>query len=110
GDLAIMRVQENPYRLAQDIHGIGFKIADALAGRLGISKDSILRAQAGVHHVLHDLCQHGHCAVDYQKLVDASIALLEIEEPRIKEAIDSEVAAEKLIPDNINNVPCIFPA
>jgi len=110
GDLAITRVQENPYRLAHDIHGIGFKTADALAVRLGIPKDSILRAQAGVHHVLHDLCQHGHCAVDYQKLVEASVALLEIEEPTIKAAIENEVAAEKLVPDNIDDAPCIFPS
>jgi exodeoxyribonuclease V alpha subunit len=109
GDLAISRVQENPYRLAHDIHGIGFKIADALAVRLGIPKNSILRAQAGVHHVLHDLCQYGHCAVAYQQLIDASVKLLEIEESIIKEAIHHEVTHEKLIPDHINDVPCIFP-
>lgn len=110
GDSAIMRIQENPYHLAHDIYGIGFKTADALAMRLGIPKDSILRAQAGLHHVLHDLCQHGHCAVDYQKLVATSMALLDIEEPTIKKALENEVAAEKLILDSINNMPCIFPA
>ncbi len=109
GDLAITRVQENPYRLAHDIHGIGFKTADALAVRLGVPKDSILRAQAGVHHVLHELCQHGHCAVEYQQLVEKSVALLEIEEKTIKEAIENEIGIEKLIPDHINDVPCIFP-
>ena len=52
GDVAIERVRENPYRLALDIHGIGFKTADRIAQRLGIPKDSLLRAQAGVRHVL----------------------------------------------------------
>ncbi len=109
GDSAVARVQENPYRLAHDIHGIGFKTADALAIRLGIPKDSILRAQAGVHHVLHELCQQGHCAVEYQQLVDKSVTLLEIEEKIIKEAIANEIALEKLIPDRIHDVACIFP-
>jgi exodeoxyribonuclease V alpha subunit len=110
GDLAIAKVQENPYRLAQDIHGIGFKTADALAIRLGVPRDSILRAQAGVHYVLQDLCQQGHCAVTYQALMEASIALLEIAEPIIQDAIKNEIAAEKLILDPINEVPCIFSA
>ncbi len=109
GDDAITRVQENPYRLAQDIHGIGFKTADALAMRLGIAKDSILRARAGVHHVLQELCQQGHCAVHYQKLIEASVELLEIEEPVIKEAIENEIAANHLIRDHIAEAACIFP-
>src|SRR5439155_282940 len=50
GTDAIARVQENPYRLALDIHGIGFKTADTLAQRLGIPRDAVIRAQAGVRH------------------------------------------------------------
>src|SRR5436309_10606142 len=51
GTDAIARVRENPYRLALDIHGIGFKTADTLAQRLGIPRDAVIRAQAGVRHV-----------------------------------------------------------
>ena len=57
GNEAIVRVQENPYRLALDIHGIGFKTADALAQRLGIPRDAVIRAQAGVRHVLPGVCR-----------------------------------------------------
>lgn len=109
GEMAITRVQENPYRLAHDIHGIGFKTADALAMRLGLSKDSILRAQAGVHHILHELCQYGHCAVEVQQLIDKSVDLLEMESTTIKQAIENEVCAEKLITDEIDAIHCVFP-
>jgi len=71
-------VQENPYRLALDIHGIGFKTADIIAGNLGVAKDSLIRAQAGVCHVLQTLCDKGHCAAAYSNLVEASHELLEI--------------------------------
>src|SRR4030095_6707713 len=54
GHEAITRVRENPYRLALDIHGIGFKTADTLAQRLGIPRDAVIRAQAGVRQVLQE--------------------------------------------------------
>ena len=60
--IAIAKVQENPYRLALDIHGIGFKTADTLAQRLGIEPHSLIRAQAGVRHALQEWCGSGHCA------------------------------------------------
>src|SRR5256714_15350020 len=55
GNEAIVQVRENPYRLALDIHGIGFKTADALAHRLGIPPDAVIRAQAGGRHVLTEV-------------------------------------------------------
>ena len=62
GDEAVEKVRENPYRLALDIHGIGFKTADTIAERLGIPRDSLIRAQAGVRHVLQEIAGEGHCA------------------------------------------------
>ena len=64
---AILKVTENPYRLAVDIHGIGFKTADALAQRLGIPKDSLLRARAGVCHALQVWSEQGHCAAAHRR-------------------------------------------
>src|SRR5262244_3408157 len=66
GNEAITRVRENPYRLALDIHGIGFKTADTLAQRLGIPRDAVIRAQAGVRHVLQEFAEDGHCAVHHE--------------------------------------------
>src|SRR5271168_541936 len=78
GNEAIAKVSENPYRLALDIHGIGFKTADTIAQKLGIPKDSLIRAQAGVRHVLQEFSGDGHCACEREKLVETSSKLLEI--------------------------------
>lgn len=109
GDNAIDMIRENPYRLALDIRGIGFKTADTLASRLGIAKDSIIRAQAGVHHVLQKLCGQGHCAAELEKLISACSSLLSIPDPTIKQAIDLELQDKKIILDSINDIACIFP-
>lgn len=109
GDEAIEKVRANPYRLALDIRGIGFKTADTIAGQLGIAKDSLLRAQAGVRHVLQELCDNGHCAAAIIQLITASNKLLEIPTPIIEEAIQNELREENLIQDVINEEICIYP-
>lgn len=108
GTHSIEKVRENPYRLALDIRGIGFKTADALAERLGIPRDSFMRAQAGVRHVLHELCEFGHCAAVIEHLKEKAIALLEIPEEIIIQAIESETAAGHLIKEEIDEQPCVF--
>lgn len=108
GDEAIIKVSENPYRLALDIHGIGFKTADVIAGRLGIALDSLIRAQAGVRHVLQELSGDGHCAAPHDTLIKESVKLLEIDEAILEEAIREEVTQENLVPEEIDGVPCLF--
>ncbi len=109
GDDAIEKVRENPYRLALDIRGIGFKTADDLASQLGIARDSLMRAQAGVRHVLQELCDNGHCAAEQQQLIKASCELLEIPSPIIEEAIRHELHEENLVKDEINAEACVYP-
>lgn len=108
GNEAIFKVTENPYRLALDIHGIGFKIADALAAKLGIAPDSAIRAQAGVRHVLQEMSGSGHCAALRQELAANAAALLEIPLPVIESAIEAEIAEENLVADEIAGGPCLF--
>ncbi|MBI5446439.1 MAG: AAA family ATPase, partial [Deltaproteobacteria bacterium] len=108
GDGAIAKVTENPYRLALDIHGIGFKTADLIAGKLGIAPDSLLRAQAGVRHVLQELSNDGHCAAPRETLVEESVKLLEIPVPVLEEAIREEIAQENLVQEDIEGRPCLF--
>ena len=99
GDAAILKVSENPYRLALDIWGIGFKTADTIAQRLGIPHDSLLRAQAGVRHVLQVWSEQGHCAAPPEKLTAMAVELLVIPEAIIQQAIDRERAEGNLILD-----------
>src|SRR2546421_44391 len=108
GTDAIARVQENPYRLALDIHGIGFKTADTLAQRLGIPRDAVIRAQAGVRHVLQTFADEGHCAVVQAELIEAATTLLEIPETIIAQAITLEVQEERLIAESIDSQPCLL--
>ena len=91
-----------------DIHGIGFKTADQLAQQLGIARDSLIRAQAGVRHVLQKLSGDGHCAWPYQSLISDSMKLLEISGDTIREAIQCEVNEKRLTPETINEQPCLF--
>jgi exodeoxyribonuclease V alpha subunit len=108
GDEAIARVRENPYRLSLDIHGIGFKSADAIAQRLGIPLDSPLRAQAGVRHRLQELRGEGHCAAARESLVQGASALLGIPSETIEQAIDQELAEGNLVAESIDGRPCLY--
>jgi exodeoxyribonuclease V alpha subunit len=108
GDQAVERVRENPYRLALDIHGIGFKTADAIAQRLGIPNDSLIRAQAGVRHMLQEFSGQGHCAAYRQKLVETTARMLEIAEPIVGTAIEAELAAENLVQETIEGEIALF--
>jgi exodeoxyribonuclease V alpha subunit len=97
GEQAIEIVRENPYRLARDIRGIGFKTADQLAQRLGIDAHSPLRAQAGVNHVLLELSGEGHCAFPVESLVAEAVKLLVIPDTIIRDAIAQEIRNDELI-------------
>ncbi|HUI08265.1 MAG TPA: ATP-dependent RecD-like DNA helicase [Verrucomicrobiae bacterium] len=100
GENAIALVQENPYRLAQDITGIGFKTADGIAARLGIAKDSVHRLQAGVRHTLEHATDDGHTCLPRDRLIQAAAELLEAEIAPIENAIDRLAAAAEVIIEN----------
>jgi exodeoxyribonuclease V alpha subunit len=108
GDRAVERVRENPYRLALDIHGVGFKTADAIAQRLGIPSDSLIRAQAGVRHMLQEISGQGHCAAYQQKLVESTAKMLEVPEPIVTTAIEAELADENLVRETIEGEIVLF--
>lgn len=108
GDEAVERVRENPYRLALDIHGIGFKTADALAQRLGVPRDSLLRARAGVRHVLQELSGQGHCAERRRALLETGAGLLEIPAATIDRAVDLEAAEGNLVLEDADGEPWVF--
>ncbi len=108
GEQAVERVRENPYRLALDIHGVGFKTADTIAHKLGIPHDSPMRAQAGVRHVLQELSGKGHCAAFHAQLVEQANELLEIPVPILEQAIIAEIDEGNLTPERINDTPALY--
>ncbi len=108
GDEAIIKVQENPYRLAHDIWGIGFKTADQIAESLGIGRQSDIRARAGVEYVLQELTDEGHCAYPRAKLVERSVRMLEIPAPIIENAVDHAVSEERLTLHEYNDTTLVY--
>ena len=97
GDRAVARVRENPYRLALDVRGIGFRTADAIAQSIGFDPDSIPRARAGVRHVLEELSSEGHCAGEREALVSAAAELLEVDAEVVEAALAREVSDGELV-------------
>ncbi len=97
GEHAIEKVKENPYRLASDILGIGFKTADQLAKSLGLPEDSPLRARAGIQYALQLASQEGHCALLQLDLIQATHKLLNLPEPLLITVVEAEVTDHQLI-------------
>ena len=89
---AVQVMSENPYRLARDIRGIGFKTADAIAMRLGIEKTAMIRLRAGVSHALTEAMDDGHCGLPAEELLPMAAALLDAPEELVRTAIDEELA------------------
>jgi exodeoxyribonuclease V alpha subunit len=97
GDKAIELVRANPYRLARDIWGVGFQTADDLAQRLGIDRQSTLRAQAALRHVLFELSNDGHCAFPESEVSQRTIELTGIGPAVMMDAVHSLVDQKELI-------------
>ena len=105
---AVQVMSENPYRLAHDIRGIGFKTADAIAMRLGIEKTAMIRIRAGVAHALTEAMDDGHCGLPAEELLPLAAGLLEAPEDLVRAAIDEELAAGSVVADSVGDSPCVF--
>ena len=108
GEEAVDKVQAIPYSLARDIHGIGFKTADQIAQKVGIPHDSILRACAGLSHVLLEATNNGHCALPVEQMLDEAGKLLLVGEDIVKTAMDKSMADGELAQENIAGTELMF--
>ena len=97
GDRAVSVVKENPYRLALDISGIGFKTADRIAQNMGIDPGSQIRAEAGIIHVLSELVDQGHVYYPYEELMDKAASLLEVDRGTVDAALASLVEQRRVV-------------
>ena len=93
---AIAVMTEDPYRLARDIRGIGFRSADAIAMRLGLTKESPKRLRP-VYPCTSTATDEGHCALPVDQLVGLAEKLLEVTADPIRAAIEAELADGKVI-------------
>src|ERR1700709_151341 len=92
GSDAIQVMTENPYRLARDIRGIGFKTADAIAMKLGVEKTAMIRVRAGISYALTEAMDQGHCGLPPRGVLATAGVLLEIPKELIQTALDLELA------------------
>jgi exodeoxyribonuclease V alpha subunit len=105
---AVQVMTENPYRLARDIRGIGFKTADAIAMKLGIEKTAMIRLRAGVSFALAEAMDEGHCGLPTEKLIPLAKDLLEAPADLILTALDLERSEGNVIADTVAETPCTF--
>ena len=105
GKTSIQVVSENPYRLATDIFGIGFLTADRIAEKLGVPKDSPLRAEAGVLHVLNQLSDEGHVYYPYALLVKKCGEVLDVEEELMPPALQRMASEKKIVIEGPGSEP-----
>lgn len=108
GDQAIDIIRQNPYRLAQDIHGIGFVSADKIALSLGIEKASLVRCRSGISYALGKATDDGHCGLPTPMLLKSCEELLEVDEALISQALNLELEQRNVIKDTIKTTECIF--
>ncbi len=99
-------LKENPYRLAEDISGVGFRMADELAGKIGIHTDSDYRIRSGTLYVLMQAVGEGHCYLPENVLLERAQMLLEVDRENIHPQLDNLMMDKKLVIKG----DCIFSA
>lgn len=97
---SIAKVKENPYQLADDIWGIGFKTADSIASKMGYEKNDPRRCRSGILYTLNELAEDGHVYAEPEQLVESAVKLLEAEETPVRQALATMMEAKDVIADN----------
>lgn len=99
GKESIDTVKTNPYKLADDIWGIGFKTADTIASKMGYEKNDLRRLKSGVTYTLSRMAEEGNVYAEEEQLVKSAIELLDADETPVRQAISEMLQSEDLIAD-----------
>lgn len=100
GKESIDKVKGNPYRLADDIWGIGFKTADGIAAKMGYEKSDLRRCRSGILYTLSQLSNDGHVYAEEEQLIKSALQLLEVEEEPVRQAMAQMIEDKDLKIDN----------
>jgi len=101
-------MQTNPYRLAEDIYGVGFKMADEIASKIGIHTDSDYRIASGVYYVLQQAVQEGHTYLPKEVLLERSHQLLGVEIPSIEAMLGNMMMDKKIVIKPIGDIQAVY--
>src|SRR5271167_4256870 len=105
---AVQLISENPYRLARDIRGIGFRTADQIAAKLGIEKTALIRVRAGIAYALTEAMDEGHCGLPAEELISLTQTLLEGPAELVETALRLELDDGAVVADDLEGRRCIF--
>ena len=108
GPDAVRVMSENPYRLARDIRGIGFKTADDIAMKAGIEWTAPVRVRAGISYALSEATNDGHCGLPRNKLLESTQKLLGVPADLIEIALQEEIETRTVVEDTVRERPCVF--
>lgn len=101
-------IKENPYMLADDIHGVGFKIADEIASKVGIHTDSDYRIRSGIMYEMMNSLGEGHCYLPKDMLIDRACALLDVPRESVDTQIMNQIMEKKLVLSEDSNGKIIY--
>ncbi len=101
-------IRENPYRLAEDIPGVGFRIADEIAARVGVSRDSEFRIRCGIEYVLSQALAEGHCYLPRDLLLEETAKLLEVDEAGMELQLENLAMTRKVILRHLENEVVVY--
>jgi exodeoxyribonuclease V alpha subunit len=110
GQEAIDKIKANPYQLADDVRGIGFKTADELAAKLGIDRHSPHRAQAAVRYTLSELADEGHVGFPEADTIRRTVELVQIPQEIVERAVAEGLAAGSVIREDVDGQPWLYSA
>ena len=99
GEKSLEVVRENPYKLADDIWGIGFRTADAIAEKLGFDKGDYSRIRSGILYTLNQLSNEGHCYATREMLLKSGAELLGVEADLLSKSLDEMLTQDDVITD-----------
>src|SRR5690349_17890715 len=105
---AVQLISENPYRLARDIRGIGFRTADVVAAKLGIERTAPIRVRAGISYALAEAMDEGHCGLPTDELRALAAGLLEVPPEAVGEALTLELETGDVVADEVDGRACVF--
>lgn len=108
GERAISTLRENPYRLAEDLHGVGFVTADQIAQRLGIAGEHEKRIEAGLRASMERGRLEGHCAVPQLELVQRTAQLLNVSREAVSMGLERSVLGHRLVRESLSGESLIF--
>lgn len=103
GDDSLDVVRNNPYKMEQDIHGVGFKTADRIAQNLGLPSDHPSRIEAGVIYALNEMVNEGHVYSPENMLVERALELLEVEKGLIESAMSRLSSDDRVYIEQLSN-------